>query len=211
VKVSICTPAYSDTKALYTVSLAAMLLWSSRQPNAPVFNFHLVTGAPVHIAREGLAEDALSESPDYLLWLDSDQTFPQDLFARLAAHDQPIVGCNYRRRNPIPMSSATRRIGRRQIPITPGVAGLEPVDVLGLGACLIKAEVFRQVPRPWFLFGMEGEDAYFFERAKAAGFQPYVDHALSVEVGHIAETVLTFPNSPPSAKDSPSQRETPDA
>jgi hypothetical protein len=37
-----------------------------------------------------------------------------------------------------------------------------------------------------------GEDAYFFAHARAAGFPCLVDHALSGEVGHIAETVLKF-------------------
>jgi hypothetical protein len=144
-------------------------------------------------AREWLAADALNDGADAILWIDSDQVFPADLALRLLGHGLPFVGCNYRKRRPeAAISASANLIDGQRVPIKPQREGLEPVDLLGFGAVLTSAEIFRAVPRPWFEDGPQGEDGYFSLKAKAAGFQPQIDHG--IKVGHITETVLTFPD-----------------
>jgi glycosyltransferase involved in cell wall biosynthesis len=133
-------------------------------------------------ARNLLAEAALEGQADWILWLDADQTFPPDTLLKLLAHDQPFVGCNYRKKIPDREISATG--------IEPKEGGVDPVDWLGFGVTLTAARIFRSLDQPWFQDGPRGEDGFFCERAKAAGFQPHVDHSL--KVGHISEVELRF-------------------
>jgi hypothetical protein len=63
---------------------------------------------------------------------------------------------------------------------------------MGFGMVWVATDVFRAMPKPWFSHEwlpdqevFRGEDYYFFERAREAGFECYVDHDLSKEVGHI--------------------------
>lgn len=191
-KVALCIPVHGNTKARFTLSLSRLLIWSAANQPDTVFTLHMAIGnSRLDDAREEIAEAALRAEPDFLLWLDADHTFPPDLVARLAAHGLPIIGCNYRFRDPeAARSTAANWVEGDRKAVEPKALGVEPVDALGLGACLIKAEVFRTMKRPWFSMWLSGEDSYFFGQAKAQGFQPHVDHGLSKEVGHIAETVL---------------------
>jgi hypothetical protein len=84
--------------------------------------------------------------------------------------------------------------------VVPQATGLEEALHLSLGACLIHSAVFRALKQPYFREGVGedkvsiiGDDVLFFHEARKAGFVAMVDHALSRDVGHIAETVLRFP------------------
>lgn len=204
-KVAICIPCYGNPKGPFAEALVEMVSLTERtrigfngKPTVPTTTRHWRFGCPrIDLAREQLGEEAMAENPDYLLWLDADHTFPPMTLLRLAAHDQPIVGCNYRRRlgTDEVVSSAMNRVNGVGAPIGAKPDGLEKVDVVGFGVCLIKARVFELMPRPWFsLRDPEvGEDAQFCLRAGEGGLGVYVDHALSREVGHLAETNLRFP------------------
>lgn len=179
-----------------------MLIWSltrevvyNGKKVTPLVDLGFQLATRIDTAREQLAEWAMIQSPDYILWLDADHVFPQDTMYRLMAHNKTIVGCNYRVRRPQDdqISTAGNFVGGALVPIKPQPEGLEAVDMLGMGVCLTRAEVFRKVPRPWFEASSLGEDGYFFAKAKEYGFQPLVDHALSKEIGHIGETVLRLP------------------
>ena len=199
--VVICTPVYAGTTWQYSLSLAEMIVWTLTQEIiyngkkvTPGISVRVEPSTRVDLAREALAEWALQGPVDYLLWLDADHSFPRDTMLRLMAHDKPIVGANYRHRR-LPdeaRSTAANIVDGQTVSIASRAEGVEAVDVVGLGVCLTKAEVFRALPKPWFEMGRFGEDASFCLKAKAHGFQPCVDHALSGEVGHVAETVLHF-------------------
>lgn len=200
-KIGLCIPVYGDTKARFTASLTSMIIWSMAREwsynkilTKPGFTLHMSFGVShIHAARERLAEDAIEKGVDYLLWLDADQTFPADLLYRLLKHNLPFVGCNYRQRIPSEtISTASKWVDGKLIRLEPKAEGIEQVDAMGFGACLIRSDVFTALPRPWFKMDAAGEDAYFCQQAKIAGFLPCVDHALSRQVGHIAETELHF-------------------
>ncbi|MDP6460053.1 MAG: hypothetical protein QF829_04605, partial [Candidatus Hydrothermarchaeota archaeon] len=61
------------------------------------------------------------------------------------------------------------------------------VDAVGMGCCLIKAEVFRSIAQPWFVYDVKrnrGEDIYFCEKVKEAGYDIWVDpEVLPVHLG----------------------------
>jgi hypothetical protein len=191
-KVALCLPIYGDTKARFTLSLIAMVATSLRGHGIDLDTHPSFGGSRVEVARETVAANAIAAGADWLFWLDADQTFPPDTLLRLLAHGLPFVGCNYPKRDVSEAPTAHIYRSGRPVPLLPKAGGVEPVDLMGFGVLLIGAEVFQAVPRPWFRAGKLGEDGHFCEAAKGAGFQPYVDHALSMQVGHIAERELTF-------------------
>lgn len=191
-RLAICIPHYGDVKAVFAQSLAMMC---GHAGNAFSGELRLIF-ATGHLpdVRNNLARDALAFGADWLLWLDADHSFPLDALGRLLAHDLDVVGCNY-----------PRRIGGHPTALKNGqpletTEGVEEVDTMGLGVCLMRAAVFDALDRPWFTLeakpdgsGHVSEDVVFFRRLRKAGIAAYVDHDLSREVGHVSETLLTNP------------------
>jgi hypothetical protein len=69
---------------------------------------------------------------------------------------------------------------------------MEKVDVLPHGMVMVHRSVYEKIPQPHYLqeyvteLNLEiGEDIYFCNKAKAAGFDVWVDHDLSKEIAHI--------------------------
>lgn len=192
-KVALCIPYHGDVKARFAGSLFAL----GRAASHHDLNAILHTSSNLPIQRNKLATDALAWGADYLLWLDTDHTFPADTLGRLLAHGKDFVAANYRRRIPDRVVPASRGLDGE---LAGPKEGLEEVQSVGFGVCLIRREVFESTSKPWFdlelapdgLTGL-GEDYYFCRKAGAAGHSIYVDHALSREVGHVAETVLHLP------------------
>lgn len=191
-KIAVCTPARTETKTRFVIAMEAMLFHSVKKGLKLARHWH-VGSSRIDNAREELTLEALSNGAAAIMWNDDDHTFPPDALERLLAHNLPIVGANYRRKEADVSSSAANIVADKIIPLEPKAEGIEGVDLIGFGVVLVRAEVYRAIPRPWYQGGPHGEDGYFCQKAKAHGFQPHVDHALSMEVGHIAETVLTFP------------------
>ena len=193
-KIAICTPVYGDTRAQFTDSLAQLLIHSGRRHDLSYLTF---MSSDLAGNRERLAEAALAQGADWLLWIDSDQTFPPDALERLLASGHEVVGCNYARRA-FPSGPTARQFrGGAWQPLFTDAAnaakGLtEPVHLLGLGLCLVRADVMRRIERPWFrLLPPQGEDAYFFEKLHRAGVPVFVDHGLSWAIGHVGQHIFT--------------------
>jgi hypothetical protein len=198
-KIAIAMPVHGDTRAAFTLSLAKMLLttvggWSRHMPGVPLrLEVIQLQGTVIGVSRELLLGKAEAMVADHILWLDSDQTFPPDTLLRLAKHGLPVVGANYPSRHVL-LPTASLLDGDTTVPVysTPEkiAAGLlEPVDYIGLGVCLMSIDAIREVPKP--LFKSMSEDAYCFDRLREAGIRPVVDHALSAEVGHVRDQILT--------------------
>src|SRR5688572_29556584 len=107
-KIAVCVPAYGDVKARFVLSLIALITRSIKarvivggETDQLDISTHMAVRCPrIEIARETLAQAALDAGSDYILWLDADQTFPDDALLRLIKHNLPFVGCNIRKRNP---------------------------------------------------------------------------------------------------------------
>ncbi|MBV9932385.1 MAG: hypothetical protein JO013_15775 [Alphaproteobacteria bacterium] len=219
-KVAICIPCYGDTKADFTISLARLVARSLAAPGTPAtprleIETFLATSSDLVANRTNLLQRAMAWQARYLLWLDADHIFPPDALLRLIARRLPVVGCNYpRRTQPTgPVASRIDAGGRwEHVWTTEAKAkadAVEEVAVLGLGLCLVDMLVFRDVQahvekgvgwENWAPFDRKrlpgtnarmGEDASFFQELREAGVKIYVDHALSWQVGHIGERVLT--------------------
>jgi hypothetical protein len=153
-------------------------------------------------ARSNCVLDALDHRVDYLLFLDSDMTFPRDTVSRLLAHRKDIVGGTYRKRGP---PFETMGLGMVDGPIEVA-SGLVQMRRLPTGCMLIDMRVFAELKKPYFMMvsdmkaGVEyGEDVVFCDRARNAGFTIWCDVDLSMELTHVTQThlAITDPVGPP--------------
>jgi len=150
-----------------------------------------------------------------MLWMDADHVFPEDALVRLLSRSKLVVGCNYARRfNPTsPTASKYGEDDEMDLVWTTQEKAeadeVEEVAHLGLGLCLVDMRAFTLLERKadedgkphfWPLFRMDptpegirfiGEDVHFFKSLREAGVKIFCDHALSWEVGHCYEMLLT--------------------
>ena len=200
-RIAICFPAHGDTRAAFTLSLSRMLLrtvkdWSRAFPGqALALEIFMGTGGIVAFVRERLVETAEKWGADWILWLDSDQSFPADSLIRLAAAGEPVIGANIPRRSPdaTPTAEILDEHGQRRLlwttPEKIAQRAVEPVHLMGLGVCLMSMAALKAIPRP--VFDELREDQCLMRKLREAGFVPKVDHALSAEVGHVGTFTWT--------------------
>lgn len=140
----------------------------------------------------------------HFLWVDDDMVFEPDAAKRLLAHDLPIVGAlAYGRRAPHYAPILLHRAPHGALGYQYQhhfTRGLVKVDATGSAFILVKREVYEAIEERFTKHGEGpysnsgegvlgcGEDVSFCERAKACGFDTWVD--TSVEAGHIGEVVV---------------------
>ena len=217
-KIAICTPHYGGVHARFASSLAKMVAKTVQAPimfndqvASPEIEIFMKSSSTLATLRSMLVQDAIDWGANYLLWVDSDHSFPADALLRLLSLNLPLVRANYPRRTSPTYPTArdldgdllwtTRELAKR--------CDVVPVGSLGLGFCLMSMTVLDDLRRHaaaqgqenfWPLFAFEtrpgemesvGEDIFFFRKLSAAGIVPHVDHALSWTIGHLHEKLLT--------------------
>lgn len=163
----------------------------------PSFTFIHADNGPVDTLRNDIVEKALQMGVTALLLCDVDQVYPVNTITKLMSHRLPVVGGKISRRYPPFDPIMMRMTDEGYQPIEDYKSGeLVSVDATGTGCILYDMEVFRKLPYPWFKFqkdpatGMTiGEDIFFCQTLKAAGYDIYVD--TSVEIGHLATMIIT--------------------
>jgi len=145
----------------------------------------------ISVGRNSLAQGAIDSEATHVLQLDSDIVFPRTTLTRLLSHDLDIVGASYLgRHSPRRMNHLTLD-GSVQVPQTTGVS---EVDYVATGCLLVKTEVFKRVPFPWFDVehlapngpnNYIGEDVFFCRKAREHGEKVFVDWDLSHTIRHL--------------------------
>ena len=159
----------------------------------------LVEGSLVYDSRDTIAEFAVNNGYDYVLFADSDMVFDKTDIEKLVAHDTDIVSGLYVTRNGENMNVAySKIITRRRFPfrapkliVDKGVTGYTEIAACGFGFCLIKTEVIKCMSKRYKSlfepFKGVGEDIAFCIRAKRCGYKIMIDR--DVRLGHIGEKV----------------------
>jgi hypothetical protein len=152
-------------------------------------------GSVITIARRNLADIFMKSDFDYIWWVDSDMKFPIDAPIRLLKRNVPVVGCNYRRRR-FPNPNFTGMTGTPgkfvEFQTTDTSPAMEEIDVLPHGCVLVHRSVYEKITGPYYLqefvpeLNLEiGEDIFFCQQVKKAGFEIWCDQELSREISHI--------------------------
>ncbi len=195
-KVAICVPCRDTVMTGFAFDLAKLCAYEgvTRCAKGGSLMIYQVPGTLIFNQRERLAEEALKDGADAILWIDSDMRFPKDALQILLPRKLPIVGVNATtRRFPVlPTALDYDQETKDLVKVTSkDKTGLEQVLGLGFGMVLVRKEVFQKVEKPWFWFeqtdkgGTIGEDIYFCVKAFDKGFKTVLDHDLSKHIRHI--------------------------
>lgn len=153
-----------------------------------------------------LVEEAKAVNADYLLFIDSDQTFPRAALHKLISRNLDCIGANVATKQ-LPAQPTARNKGPRYeedktdwtvVYTDEGMENVEKVDRLGCGVLMLsKAAYSKLEPKDWNTYWREdvqafqGEDWSMMDALEAKGVEVYVDHALSQHVGHVGFYTFT--------------------
>lgn len=184
--IAICSPTRESFHSRFTSDLVQLV-----QKEGLEVLFLVSEGTLLCNQRTDLVRAALISECTHILFIDSDMSFPVNTLERLLAHDKDIIGANcIQRGTGYPTAATPEGI----LLSSKNMKGIDKIGSLGFGVMLIKAEVFRKTPFPWFATPYEGtiedgkfigEDRFFCYKATEAGFEIWMDHDLSQEIGHI--------------------------
>lgn len=154
-----------------------------------------IEGSMLCEQRERIVRQALRvKELTHLLFVDSDMKFPMNTIHRLLAHDKDFVAANCTTRREPVQAVAHDLAGERLLSV--GKKGLQEVQHVGLAVALLRLEPLKRLRPPLFLMDWvpdlktySGEDVYFTQKLRELGMQIWVDHDLSLEVGHVGTKV----------------------
>ncbi|HJZ05836.1 MAG TPA: hypothetical protein VJ327_08345 [Patescibacteria group bacterium] len=199
-RLAVGIPSTDTWTAQFGMSLAFLVAYLSQQVPGYArqqFTVHNAKGSILPQLRHNIIKAALAAKATHVLFIDSDQTFPQDIAHRLLAHKKQVVGCNIATKK-LP-SGPTARLAAASTEGTPlyttvESTGLAQVWRLGTGVLLLDMDIFKKpgMIAPWFtpywssaLDAYTGEDWAFCEKLEKNGINIWVDQDLSKEIGHI--------------------------
>lgn len=191
-KVAILIPSHDHWSGDFGMALASMVPTALHAARVGLLN---EKSSMITSARNNLAQRALTEfEADYMLWIDSDMTFPPDLLQRLMAHDRDICGATYCRRVP-PYNLLGDELGDG------AEHGLVEMRTMPGGCMLVKADVYRKLKWPWYwetynvVHGerkIGSEDYQFCMKAIKAGYKIWCDMDVTREIGHIGSQCVQY-------------------
>ncbi len=166
-------------------------------PEGTSFEFSLGTVGNIltPIARDRLAEMAVEYGYDYVLFIDDDMIANFDLFEKLYSHQKDIVAAlaftRFAPHKPVIYlleegfdSVMKKNYYTSKAWLAYPKDTLVECDAVGFGSVLINADLFRNMPRPWFTAATgKGEDIQFCFDARKAGYKVYMD--TSCKLGHL--------------------------
>jgi len=192
--ISIVFPSRGTVDPAFAVALRVLQIPLTKEEDR--FEVLYVSGADVAVARNTLALDFKG---DYIFFIDDDVLPPMDTLVKLLKHDKDIVAGLYfakqRPHFPQMFRKSKKAKGRYDSIIEYPKDDLLEIDACGAGCMLIKKEVFDKLKKPFFQYiprgentPRMGEDFYFCEKAKKAGFKIYCD--TSIVCKHIGTTYI---------------------
>lgn len=201
-RVGVCIPCRDEVHTGFAFDFARMAAHDAStrcKDSKGGLNLYTMPGTLIFDQREKLVQVALSEGCDAVLFIDSDMRFPHDIIDIMLSREVPIVGVNATtRRKPVtPTAKLLTKIQDKDQVVykwenidSRGKQGIEKITAVGFGAVMIRKEVFKEVPQPWFdagwgPTGVCGEDVHFCVKAGDNGFDTWVDHELSMHIKHI--------------------------
>lgn len=208
VRVLIATPVYGDTvKRGYAHSMAQAIAYFT-QCKADVKKFidtTMVYSSSLVENRHMLVSRAFQFEATHMLFWDADIKVPADAIMRLLSHNLPIVAINYAKKNAEAQPTAYIDTDDYVGPCysQDHHTGLQAVTSCGFGFMLIEIDVLQKLTTPLFQFTQvgsegiktEGEDQFFCQKARAAGFDIVIDHDLSKECAHLGDWEYTLSHS----------------
>lgn len=192
-KIFLCIPSGDYAQMNFMSSVMDMGNHTISIPNSTLHRVN-IQSSNITYNRNKMTDYALRNGADWLLFIDSDMVFPPYTLDRLLSHNKDIIGIVARKRS-YPFESIGTLIKSEDIGST---ESLLQMSRIGAGVLLIRAEVFKKITLPWWRNQYEdgileemGEDIYFCEKAKEAGYEIWADMLLSSQIGHMGVNTVT--------------------
>ncbi len=184
-KVFIGIGCMDSVKAKTLASVAGILIKSAGK----VTTFSMRQGGDIVSARTWLVREALKHNATHILFVDSDMEFPPDSLEKLLSHEKDVVGVEYFKRK-LPLDPVFEPLDQRD-PEKLYEAGYAATGLLLIKLSLFTSEL-RPLNEPWFSFGRNkegelviGEDVWFCNTVRDAGFKVWIDP--TIDVNHIGD------------------------
>lgn len=198
-KILIAVPCMDMVSARFASSLATL----KKGVGDCIVSF--IIGSLVYDSRNRLAEYAVRIDADYILWLDSDMTFPPDVLERMMkVMDENkdidiLTGLYFRRSTPFtPVAFDVLETDEKGELVFENMDdvpdGIREVAGCGFGCVLMKTDCLFDIAGKegpvWFSpLANVGEDCAFCMRARKYGYKIYLDP--SIEFGHMGYAAVT--------------------
>lgn len=152
--------------------------------NPNVIDFLMIQSCDIASSRMWLVKEAKKLGATHLLFVDSDMVFPAHTLDTLLSRNKDIIGVEYHKRQ-FPLQTVTAYMPDVEKSET------EPfkVGIAGTGVLLVKLSIFDdpKMDKNWFSFGRNaegknviGEDGWFCNTARDAGYDVWVDPTIKV-------------------------------
>jgi GT2 family glycosyltransferase len=200
--VLIFVPSYLGLMDTLTVESLGYIMFDAFNWKAQGFDFFLMIGKRmnIHDARNNAVNWAIENDMDYILWFDDDMVLDKvgkPLFTTLMNHDKDFVAPLFFQRRPPYLPLLFKRHDHKDgifvtyDNIMDYPKELLEVDGVGFGCCLTKVSMLKKLKKPYFVMGESfGEDLFFCEKVKQAGFKIYCD--TTIQVGHIGDPPVAW-------------------
>lgn len=184
-KVGVVVPSGDTVHSRFMICLVSLFQYSLDKFDMVIIN---PRSSDIATNRQMGIDIANQRGCDYVLFLDSDMVFPYTLLEKLYSVNERVVGCTYVKR-----VLPTELLHKEVEDVNPELGtGIRQVSRLPTGALLIDLSIFKltQWSRPYFRWTYEGgtprgEDYYFCDTAREAGYPIWLDADLSKLVGHL--------------------------
>jgi 2-polyprenyl-3-methyl-5-hydroxy-6-metoxy-1,4-benzoquinol methylase len=116
---------------------------------------HIRHDQPTDKCRNGLVEEAMAKNPDYLFWIDSDNLVSigqlDILIKTLESNNADLVsGLYFGKLKPYYPVIREWKYGTFWDIDNVNLGEVIPIGGCGMGICLMKSEVFKKIPKPWY-------------------------------------------------------------
>jgi hypothetical protein len=191
IKIAIGLPTAGNVK-IETVLSLVMAIQKTK-------NAHLLLcfykGTYIHQLRSAILNEAREKKADYLMFVDSDVTFPSDGIQKLLDLNKDIIGGAYNMKS-LPKMTTIKIAGtdgKKYSAIENFVMPNEPFKCAAIptGFMLIKLDAIKDLVNP-FNYGYRekdgefiGEDVYFCEKAQEIGLDIWCDP--TIPISHIGD------------------------
>lgn len=149
---------------------------------------------PLDLSRNKVIEVSQRENCDYIFFIDSDVLIEQGQLETLLSHQKDAIsGVYYQKRSPC--SPLPRKRVSKNLYIAAEIQGnnIVEIDATGMGCFLLKMDIFRKIPYPWFEFKYHNhdngrwvqvsEDFHFCQSLQNAGIKIYCDP--NIQCSHV--------------------------
>lgn len=193
-KVLIAVPCMDMVAAQFAHSLATL------QKGDNECTISMILGSLIYESRNKFAKQAYTIDADYILWLDSDMTFPPDTLLRLIkdaeAGADVVTGLYFRRAAPYTPVLFKEHTGQIWTDYNDYKdKGDEPFPVAGCGfGCVLTSKtvmidvILNSQGRPFDPKDGQGEDLAFCDRATSLGYKIVCDP--TIKCGHVGHVLV---------------------